>query len=173
MAGVRGRSGGSNRKSVEQHHQQGTFRRDRHGEVDREATAAPEPPAYLDEGAQAVWRELMPSLAAFGLFTALDGPKLELLCIHVAHHRRLYVALNACLAKCKASGTPVDTSRMTRALRQEASTIQHLAAGFGLDPADRVRLRVPRPPSEPSNPLSRLLQASAVRRGSKWAGVLP
>lgn len=135
-----------------------------------------EPPDYLDAGGQAVWRALVPHLAACGLLTALDLPKLELLVIHLAHHRRLYVALNAILAKHEASGTAVDTSRISRSLRQEADVVRSLSAGFGLDPADRVRLHV-RQPTDPHDPFAEFdtnpLTKYVDRKRSKWAGVLP
>jgi P27 family predicted phage terminase small subunit len=129
--------------------------------------ASVEPPDYLDAAGQAVWRALVPHLAACGLLTALDVPKLELLCIHLAFHRRLYALLTAALAEQEASGVPVDTSRLIRSLRQTADTVRSLSAGFGLDPADRVRLHVPRP-ADRDDPFA---EFDAPR--SKWAGVLP
>ncbi len=40
MAGVKGRSGGRNRKSIKLHRLDGTYRRDRHGSLTRTATAS-------------------------------------------------------------------------------------------------------------------------------------
>jgi hypothetical protein len=83
MAGVRGQhSGGSNRKTVEEHLRNGTFRRDRHGAIGapsptpfvaRRGARTPRAPDGLSEASAALWRRFH---AEYDLRSA---PTLELL----------------------------------------------------------------------------------------------
>jgi P27 family predicted phage terminase small subunit len=181
MAGVPGRSGGRNKKSIQEHRLRGTYKPSRHDDRVATASAIPLPsslqaPAHLTGDAKAFWQELAPLLERAGLLTALDLPRLELLCVHLGHHRELYVRLNELLAKAATNNTPTDTSRISRSLRQEADTIRGLSVGFGLDPADRVRMHVR--PIDPNNPWAEVsapnpLQKFLTRPNSKWAGMLP
>jgi P27 family predicted phage terminase small subunit len=171
MAGTKGHSGGKNKKSIAELKRAGTYRPGRHGHREGPvltviAGAVPDVPAHLTGEAAAFWRELAPLLHRAKLLTSLDLPRLELLCVHFGHHRQLYVKLTEILAKQDGGGPAVDTSRITRAMRQEADTIRALSAGFGLDPADRDRLHVP--PSA-NNPWA----AIGAPTQSRWAGVLP
>src|SRR5687767_13735858 len=54
-------------------------------------------PPHLRPDARKIWRELAAALRSVGLFTRLDLWKLELLTIHLAHHRSLYTELQAAL----------------------------------------------------------------------------
>jgi P27 family predicted phage terminase small subunit len=70
VAGVKGRSGGWNRKSAEQHLISGTYRRDRHGpvalaSVNPQQTEPPEPPASLSPTAREAWRRYMQEFEAW------------------------------------------------------------------------------------------------------------
>ena len=170
MSGTRGHSGGKNRKTIAELKRSGSYRPSRHGHRETPFTvvagAVPDVPGHLTGEAATFWRELAPLLHRAKLLTTLDLPRLELLAVHFGHHRQLYVKLTEILAKQAQGGPVVDTSRITRAMRQEADTIRALSAGFGLDPADRDRLHVP--PSA-NNPWS----AIGPSVPSKWAGVLP
>jgi P27 family predicted phage terminase small subunit len=105
------------------------------------------PPSYLRPDARRIWRALAAELQAVGLFTRLDVPKVDVLAVALAEHRRCYEALYQAI---EAQPT-ADTSRLQRALRQQAETVKSLSSGFGMDPSDRVRLAVaPRP--DPSDP---------------------
>lgn len=166
MAGAKGRSGGQNKRSVTDHEQRGTYRPSRHKPRAVVQVPAPlnvDPPEHLVDEARGFWQELAPLLRP--RLTALDLPRLELLCVHLGHHRRLYVALNRVLATQKAGGPVSDTSALTRAMRQEADTIRSLSIGFGLDPLDRERLPVT---PHRKNPWSAVAAAP-----SRWAGILP
>jgi P27 family predicted phage terminase small subunit len=171
MAGTKGHSGGKNRKTIAELKRAGTYRPSRHAHRDVPAWtvvagAVPDVPRHLTGEAAAFWRELAPLLHRAKLLTSLDLPRLELLCVHFGHHRQLYVKLTEILAKQQSGGPVVDTSRITRAMRQEADTIRALSAGFGLDPADRERLHVPPSANNPWSAIGEPLQ-------SKWAGSLP
>lgn len=118
---------------------------------DREPRPAPVTrvlvPAYLRPDARRIWRTLATQLQAVGLFTELDVPKVTVLAVALAEHRRCYEALQTALET-----PPVgDLSGLTRALRQAAETVKSLSNGFGMDPGDWARLAVaPRP--EPTDP---------------------
>ena len=118
------------------------------------------PPPTLRPDARAIWRQLANELRAVGLFTRLDRFKLELLAVHVALHRNIYLQL--------ATTTDArDVARLLRQLRAAADVVQRLSSGFGFDPAERTRLHVTRPPQ--TDPFG----AFDDRPPSKWAGILP
>jgi P27 family predicted phage terminase small subunit len=105
-------------------------------------------PAYLRGDARRIFRTLATQLQAVGLFTELDVPKVTLLAVALAEHRRSYEALHVALE----TQPGADTSGLARAVRQAAETVKGLSTGFGMDPGDRVRLAVaPRP--EAADPL--------------------
>jgi P27 family predicted phage terminase small subunit len=104
-------------------------------------------PAHLRPDARRIWRTLATQLQAVGLFTELDVPKVTVLAVALAEHRRCYEQLHMALE----TQPGVDTAGLARALRQAAETVKSLSNGFGMDPGDRVRLAVaPRP--EASDP---------------------
>src|SRR5262245_18626851 len=82
VPGVKGRSGGHNRLSVEEHRFRGTFRPARHG------TWTPGPavdgavrkPSWLSSRAGAVWDTLAPIAQALGTLTPADVVAFATLC---------------------------------------------------------------------------------------------
>ena len=117
-------------------------------------------PATLRPDARAIWTQLVRELRPLGLVTRLDVLKLEVLVIHLALHRQLYAQL----------GTATDASeiaRLQRQLRAAADVVHRLGAGYGIDPAERSRLHVTRPPRADS------FAPFDDRPSSKWAGILP
>ena len=111
MPGVKGRSGGRNKKSLREHLEAGTYRRARHGpipaelqkladmgrgrvmpfavpdvpkNVARPAAAPLCPPDWLPPAARRRWAELAPAVAATGRLTQLDVPAFAALCIALA-----------------------------------------------------------------------------------------
>ena len=112
-------------------------------------------PSYLRPDARRIWRTLATQLQAVGLFTELDVPKVTVLAVALAEHRRCYEDLHTALE----TQPTADTSGLARALRQAAETVKSLSSGFGMDPSDRVRLAVaPRP--EPTDPFREFDTAS-------------
>src|SRR5688572_21929904 len=83
MAGVRGRSGGHNRKSLAEHQLAGTYRKGRHANlVDIKPPANPTvpKPAYLSVSAALAWDQLAPICAAMGTLTPTDVRAFTVLC---------------------------------------------------------------------------------------------
>jgi hypothetical protein len=79
MAGIKGRSGGTNRKSRLQHEAAGTFRPDRHGHLAHVDPPLGEPvkPAYLGELASAKWDEITGHLRQEKRLYVTDGHQIE------------------------------------------------------------------------------------------------
>lgn len=74
MAGVKGRSGGGNRKSGQLHVVQGTFRPDRHTSAAPDPPAgAPDPPYELEGEAHAEWDRMVARLTASRTLSTVDG----------------------------------------------------------------------------------------------------
>ncbi len=74
MAGVAGRSGGTNRKSKALHIVQGTFQPSRHGvEAPEPPQGAPEAPGVLSGEVQAEWGRMVARLTASKTLTTVDG----------------------------------------------------------------------------------------------------
>lgn len=78
MAGVKGRSGGHNRRSAEQHVLDGTYREDRHAgrEHPRPEIGTPDAPAALTGVARREWNRLTALLADTEMLTLVDGAML-------------------------------------------------------------------------------------------------
>jgi len=79
MAGVKGRSGGMNRKSRREHEVAGTFRPDRHGHLTQPDVPVGEPvkPAYLSELASGKWDEIADHLRREKRLHVTDGHQIE------------------------------------------------------------------------------------------------
>lgn len=122
------------RKPQHLHIVQGTFRRDRHGPRDAEPEVflpLGDPPAGWNAGAKTLWHELAAQVPA-GVATGCDRTMFEVLIRLVAKMRE---------------GPDV----MTPAL---AAQIRTACAVFGMTPADRSRVMVPRLPA--GNPFAEL-----------------
>ena len=116
MAGKPGRSGGSNRRTVREHHLNDTFRPDRVTSRPSAAAQGLEPPAHLGPEQCAVWTELATRYVA-------DPLRFEILAPAIVVFRRL-----------------AQVSEMTppelRAFRQAASLVNTVAAGLKLADAE-------------------------------------
>jgi len=80
-------SGGRNRKSIEDHHRDHTFRKDRHGKLllaewsSKIEKTVPKCPKWFDKIAKKEWNRVAPELHRLGLLTILDHAILEGYCI--------------------------------------------------------------------------------------------
>ena len=102
MAGVKGRSGGWNRKSISEVRLSNTFRADRHAARAKATFAAngnaavmPEPPSDLTERQRAVWLELAPHAAAQRTLVPETVAHFRMLCSAVALQRAMLAELEA------------------------------------------------------------------------------
>jgi len=135
MSGVKGRSGGHNRKTLEQLKRTGSFRPGRHAKLTKAQAPAPmaaiEKPPYLSTGGAAVWDYLAPVAVRLGTLTASDATAFGTLC-------ELQATLQT-IAKDKDTlpGASIQSEKAyaTIALRYYGQ--------FGLTPTDRARLAVP------------------------------
>jgi hypothetical protein len=167
MSGVKGRSGGHNRKSVEEHKRLRNYRPSRHDHLAARADAlAPSglvaKPSGLSAAAALVWDELAPICVGLGTLTASDARAFGTLCELQATFTTLAVEQGR-------------SASSLRAVRLAAAAGKPWLEMFGLaGPASRTRL--PAKPASPdesdeffdNHPLSRL----QPRRPSKWAGAL-
>lgn len=116
MAGVKGRSGGRNRKSTQLHIIAGTFRQDRHGdgETPEPPKGDPKPPLPLAGEAKAEWDRMVERLkASHTLATVDDGALYQ------------YVQLHA-----ETEGIKADTNRARKdlaAARKLSATLKRTA----------------------------------------------
>ena len=145
MAGVKGRSGGRNRKPRHMHLVDGTHRRDRHGDPKDAAppSAAAGPagevvrPPWLTGPAGAVWDDLAPHLTKIGLLSVIDVPVFASLCITYAElqwsHKQRARWVRA------GDGTP-RLHAVVKYRRTLCDRLRHLAGEFGTTPASRARV---------------------------------
>lgn len=104
---------------------------------------APDPPAWLDREARALWKEIGPELERLGLLTAVDGPAFAMLLTH-------YVLAVKAARRIKKDGIlSVDEQGVTRKhpasqiVRDHSAAFRQYVAEFGLSPAARARLSLP------------------------------
>lgn len=165
----------NHRKPTERKIIDGTFRKDRAPENEPKPPPVFEPPkplSHLNKWAKAKWRELAQQLFDDGLLTVLDTTTLEVLCVNYGIYRELHDAIHRppeldeegnptgrrrkrTLAEYMAgrnSQTMPEYTAMTKAFQ----TYKSLMAEFGLSPAARGRINVPKPAKQ-EDPMERLL----------------
>ncbi len=157
MSGTRGRSGGFNRKTIQEHRLAGTFRPSRHAHLEvlpgRIVPVAK--PAFLSAGAGVVWDDLAPTAERLGTLTKADVRAFATLCE---------------LESTRVAASPRKTEEgwAVYALRVERDTARALLPYFemfGLTPGSRARLHIPN--EQPAT--SRL---DKFRNTNRWAGAL-
>lgn len=170
MAGVRGRSGGHNRKSLMEHRLAGTFRKGRHGHlVDIAPPANPAAvtkPDTLSVAAAKVWDALAPVCSRLGTLTATDVWAFSTLCELQATHEAV-VALKSKpgFQPVLSGGRPDPVFRLER---EGAAALRPYYEMFGLTAGARVRLHVQsNDGQQPAGKLERFR-----RPPSKWADAL-
>src|SRR5262245_50780201 len=83
----------------------------------------PEMPDFLDDGAKAVWADVVPQLVAAGIAKRIDSPALAVLCTALANYRKAIAS------------APHNAGRWWRVARP-------LLDSFGLTPAARQKLLI-------------------------------
>jgi P27 family predicted phage terminase small subunit len=137
-----------------------TFRKDRHtDEIDVAAgSAVPDPPEHLDDRTRAVWLQIGPKLAEFGLLTHLDGIGFELLC-------QSYVDTLSATEQLKAddlvvfvgeNSTPMPNP-LVGIISKNLTTLKWCLTQFGLTPAARNGLKSGKGDDKPADPMAELM----------------
>jgi phage terminase small subunit len=148
---------GRPRKSRSEHFLNGTFRLDRHGDSDQVfiAPGTPARPKNIGPYAEEFWDTIVADLSARKLVARIDSVELRELAVWYGRYRRAAVAYD------KAGPSSKNSKKLLSATTTCWQQFATLAARFGLNPADRSRLRV-----EPSL-LDQIepLESQARRRG--------
>lgn len=130
--------------------------------------AAPKPPAHLNKWAKHMWKDIAGKLLTLGMLTDIDIYTLEVLCEQYGIYRELKDAITH-------RQTPVGREKISIAqylAGQNSQTIPEYAAmraaferysallkEFGLSPASRSRMDIPREPPKAVDPMEELLNA--------------
>ncbi len=141
MPGVKGRSGGKNKKTRIMHVVDGTGRKDRHGDLSKVTEpetprGAVAPPAWLPPAARKIWDQVAPEMERLNLLASTDVPAFAALCVTYAElqwsckQRQRWV-------KGSSKGTlhPVNKYRL-----QVIEKLKMLCDQFGATPASRARV---------------------------------
>jgi P27 family predicted phage terminase small subunit len=158
MAGVRGRSGGANRKSTALRLVQGNPGKrplDRH--EPQVPAAMPQCPKHLHGEARKEWQRLAPQLVAAGLLTELDVAALSALCVTWALWSEAEQKLASEGLTVVGRGGAVRPSPWVAIASRAQRDMQLLAAEFGMTPNSRQRIRVVAPPAP--DPFDELLKS--------------
>ena len=162
MAGVKGRSGGHNKKRVEQHVLEGTYRRDRHGplkgQLANESSAQRQAPEHLDAETRAVWTELA------SVYTTAAPLTLELAAVHVRLHREFHQRF------IEAQKANTATSALIRAIRQEAQIVRALVASLDYPLPNANEAPDPWAEFDEDNPLSKYVARNRTRTSTTMTG---
>lgn len=153
MPGVKGRSGGQNRKSRQLHVVQGTFRPHRHPDDDdapEPPVGAPEVPGALTGEAKAEWDRMIARLRASRTLSTVDGALLWNYCQVWSDCCRLQVDANA-LPQTWYEKTSVDGAGVEHReprlhpvfaqLKSYRLALRVLLCEFGLTPLSRNRVK--------------------------------
>lgn len=166
MAGVKGRSGGRNAKSPEEHRRQGTYQRCRHAGFESPTVEPgdPVPPGPLDALARAEWGRMLERMRTTKIVTSVDDAALYQYARlwsetegisrdHDATRRAIRLLQREALHKLAGD----ELVRAIEALERMKATLQRQATQlrmqrlalrtwlieFGMTPAARPRVRIP------------------------------
>lgn len=175
MAGTKGRSGGHNAKTQEQLRQSGTFRDDRHGHFDslEAPKGTPERPMELDDMAGAEWDRMIRRLKESKAISTVDDGVLYQYCQLFAETEQIKVKqlendasidiVEENLGELK--GTDLVAafqeigkmrkldSRYIDQIRQGRVALKGYLVEFGLTPASRGRVRLPKAEAQKTSKL--------------------
>ena len=147
-------SGGHNRKSIEQHIAEGTYRRDRHGESYQGHSAAKladdpvsnlgiKPSSWLPERAKELFNDLAPQLIKLGTLDFLSLRLFEALCVTWSQIRDIDKIIEK-------EGTVIEDAKGRRKphlLLSEQKRCEKLfmdlCKDFGMTPAARIKMGLP------------------------------
>jgi phage terminase small subunit len=141
MAGVKGRSGGRNAKSLAQHHEDGTFRKERHGHLlaDPAKLVRLDMPTYLaDDEYQISKKELFNQFAEYLYNMGQSLPEdahmlailVDLYAVYLSAVRKVEADPAATMGRKLASSVMIETAREIRTLLAE----------FKLTPSTRISI---------------------------------
>ncbi len=108
----------------------------------------PDMPSYLDDSAQAIWRELCPMLAEAGVLCRADGNSLARYCVCVARWRRLVEVLRREGETYEFRGATAARPE-TKICSQLANEMHRLEQAFGMSPLARPSLKIEKPVEDP------------------------
>jgi len=166
-------SGGHNRKPTKSKVIQGTFRKDREPVNEPEPTRVaevPTPPSHLPTAGKRMWKRLAAELVDAGILTVVDLPALEVCCLNYGIYVSLWKSIFRMIEDPdtgkrrrrrleeymmgKNSQTMPEYTSMTKAF----STFKSYLIEFGLTPASRSRVEVPRG-SKDADPMEGIINA--------------
>jgi P27 family predicted phage terminase small subunit len=162
MPGVKGRSGGQNRKSRQLHVLQGTFKPARHStEAPEPPTGTPEAPGALSGEVKAEWDRMVVRLTASRTLSTVDGALLWNYCQLWADCGRLQADADALgrtwYDKVSVDGAGVEHREprvhpVFGALKQYRLAVRVMLVEFGLTPLSRNRVKASSEPVPTMDP---------------------
>jgi len=177
MAGVKGRSGGRNRKSTQLHVIRGTFRQDRHGDgvTSEPPKGEPTAPKPLGREAKAEWERMVGRMREAKTSSIVDDAALyqyvqlfaetEEIKGDNARVRKLSGSLKKLAAKLEGSALveaiaeivklQFIIARQTVQLRHGHMALRQYLVEFGMTPAARTRVKLPPGAAKPTSKLER------------------
>jgi P27 family predicted phage terminase small subunit len=187
---VKGRSGGRNAKTVQQHQLEGTFRTTRHEGIENPdpPKGKPDPPRPLTGHAKAEWDRMVSRLETSKTLAVVDDAALYQYCClfgeveddsdAIAQLQELSAQLKQLVTKLEgielveAVGKIVELQkvldRKRTKLRQGHMALKQMLVEFGMTPASRSRVKVIADPdgtdAKPKSPLAALQQKARVLR---------
>jgi P27 family predicted phage terminase small subunit len=132
-------SRGRPRKPIAQRIFEDSYRPDRHGDAAKawQPAGAPKMPTWLDADGSELWQSLAPTLTGRGVATAVDAAELGALCDWWSRYRAASRALDAIADK-----QSTEFYRVSILASMAWKNFAAAASKFGLNPADRARLRI-------------------------------
>ena len=151
MPGVKGRSGGRNRKTTAELRESGGIRAHRH---DARADALdlagyPKPPENLTDEQKRVWQAVLDALPAAALGSA-DSVAMAEMCEWFARYRRCWD---------EADKDPANLPKWISAAQKAWGEFRKLAIDYGLTPQARAGMKLPEEKKE--SPLASILERKA------------
>lgn len=184
MPGVAGRSGGRNAKSTQVHDLEGTRRKERHGDFDtpNPPKIKPEPPNELAGDALAEWDRMLGRLEVCNTLTIVDDAAVYQYCLlfaeteEIASERAEARATLKVLLENRADLKELEVSdrvaflanvvnleklisKCTDQLRAGRMAIRQYLVEFGMTPAARSRVKLPKGAEAPKNKWDGVLQS--------------
>lgn len=170
--------GGHNRKPRSQKIIEGTFRPDRNPKSEPDVTPLsdiPKPPSGLNRWARKAWKRLAPELVDSGVLTQVDLLAFEACCIQFGIAKELEYRMTHWPVIDPETGETVRIRKQSiadylrgrnsqtmpeyTAMRQAYAQFKTLAEQFGITPASRNRIDLPKGREDRTDPMEELLHA--------------
>ncbi len=147
-------------KSIQEHIDDGTYRKARHGDPDAtpegaDLEEAPKPPSHLNRHGKAEWKRLLSGMIAMSLLKTVDLGLIEQACVFYGTFKELSIELSKkkdlfTFFNGKTSQNNIVMSTLNSCYKNYSEIVYKL----GVSPIERSKIQVKKEPEKEKNPFA-------------------